>query len=148
MYQWNAMNVTIFKFKITTGLLFDHLIVSLSIPIFSEVVNIILSNRRKCPSTRWIPNEKTRNVTCRWRHKQYLDNIRENLCQKQFDAAQRVEQTNRGHCRLLSQKRYDTGGGTCPEMNDAELALTQAKLSLNQSICNYMNPSSDNWKSL
>lgn len=47
----------------------------------------------------------------------------------------------------IAQKRYDTGGGTLLEMNDAELALTQAKLNLNQSIYNYMVAKSDMEKS-
>jgi len=39
---------------------------------------------------------------------------------------------------MISQKRYDTGAGTWLEMNDAELALTQARLNFNQSIYDYM----------
>ena len=72
--------------------------------------------------------------------KQYLDNMK--TCVKQFDAAQKgVEQANKGY--KIAQKRYDTGAGTLLEMNDAELALTQAKLNLNQSIYNYMVAKSD-----
>lgn len=50
-------------------------------------------------------------------------------------------QANKGY--KIAQKRYDTGAGTLLEMNDAELALTQAKLNLNQSIYNYMVAKSD-----
>lgn len=52
-----------------------------------------------------------------------------NTCIKKFDAAQKgVEQAERGY--MISQKRYDTGAGTWLEMNDAELALTQARVEL------------------
>ena len=56
-----------------------------------------------------------------------------NTCVKRFDASQKgVEQAERGY--MISQKRYDTGAGTLLEMNDSELALTQAKLNFNQAI--------------
>ena len=72
--------------------------------------------------------------------KQYIDNM--NTCIKKFDAAQKgVEQAERGY--MISQKRYDTGAGTWLEMNDAELALTQARLNFNQSIYDYMVAKAD-----
>ena len=65
-----------------------------------------------------------------------------NTCIKKFDAAQKgVEQAERGY--MISQKRYDTGAGTWLEMNDAELALTQARLNFNQSIYDYMVAKAD-----
>ena len=64
-----------------------------------------------------------------------------NTCIKKFDAAQKgVEQAERGY--MISQKRY-TGAGTWLEMNDAELALTQARLNFNQSIYDYMVAKAD-----
>ena len=44
---------------------------------------------------------------------------------------------------MISRKRYDTGAGTWLEMNDAELALTQAKLNFNQAIYDYMVAKAD-----
>ena len=65
-----------------------------------------------------------------------------NTCIKKFDAAQKgVEQAERGY--MISQKRYATGAGTWLEMNDAELALTQARLNFNQSIYDYMVAKAD-----
>jgi outer membrane protein TolC len=67
--------------------------------------------------------------------KQYRDNMA--TCIKRYDAArQGVQQAERG--RLISQKRYETGAGTLLELNDAELALTQARLNFNQAIYDYM----------
>jgi outer membrane protein TolC len=72
--------------------------------------------------------------------KQYIDNM--NTCVKRFDASQKgVEQAERGY--MISQKRYDTGAGTLLEMNDSELALTQAKLNFNQAIYDYMVAKAD-----
>ena len=47
--------------------------------------------------------------------------------------------------RRLMELYTGIGGSSCPVilMNDAELALTQAKLNLNQSIYNYMVAKSD-----
>lgn len=67
--------------------------------------------------------------------RQQKDNMQ--TCVKRFDAARKgVEQAERGYA--ISRKRYDTGAGTWLEMNDSELALTQAKLNLNQAIYDYM----------
>ena len=43
----------------------------------------------------------------------------------------------------ISQARYKSGLGTMLELNDAEIALTQAKLNYNQSIYDYMAAKSD-----
>lgn len=43
----------------------------------------------------------------------------------------------------ISVKRYEVGSGTLLEMNDAEVALTQARLAYTQAIYNYMAARSD-----
>ena len=40
--------------------------------------------------------------------------------------------------RSIAQKRYEVGKGTIIELNDAEVALIQARLSYHQSIYDYM----------
>lgn len=39
----------------------------------------------------------------------------------------------------ISQKRYEVGSGNLLELNDSEVSLTSARLSLNQSIYNYLS---------
>ena len=74
-----------------------------------------------------------------------MDNM--NTCIKKFNAAQKgVDQSKKGY--EIAQKRYDTGSGTLLEMNDAELALTQARLNFNQAIYDYMVSKSDLEKTL
>jgi outer membrane protein TolC len=43
----------------------------------------------------------------------------------------------------IAQARYNSGMGTLLELNDSEIALTQARLNYNQSIYNYMAAKSD-----
>lgn len=55
----------------------------------------------------------------------------------QFVASQEaVRSAQKGYD--IAQARYRTGAGTILELNDADLALRQAQLNLNQSIFNYM----------
>lgn len=44
---------------------------------------------------------------------------------------------------MISEKRYEVGSGTLLEMNDAEVALTQARLAYNQAIYNYVAARAD-----
>ena len=48
----------------------------------------------------------------------------------------------------ISEKRYEVGSGTLLEMNDAEVALTQARLAYTQAIYNYVAARSDLEKTL
>ncbi len=57
-----------------------------------------------------------------------------------------VNQANKGY--LIAQKRYDTGLGTLLELNDAQLAHTQASLAFNQAIYNYLSTKADLDKTL
>ncbi|MDR2119346.1 MAG: TolC family protein [Tannerella sp.] len=45
--------------------------------------------------------------------------------------------------RLIAQKRYEVGKGTIIELNDSEVALTQARLVYNQSIYDYLTAKAD-----
>lgn len=139
MYQWNAMNND-FKFKNYNWTPYSIVGVSLTVPIFSggSKYHKIKQTQVSMHQMDLQRDDTKRNLQLAI--KQYLDNMR--TCVKQFDAAQKgVEQANKGY--KIAQKRYDTGAGTLLEMNDAELALTQAKLNLNQSIYNYMVAKSD-----
>ncbi len=57
-----------------------------------------------------------------------------------------VNQAKKGYS--IAQKRYDTGLGTLLEVNDAQLALTQASLAFNQAIYNYLAAKADLDKTL
>ena len=139
LYQWTAMNND-FKFKDYMWNPYSMVGLSLSIPIFSGGSKFykIKQTRNSIEQLSLQREDTQRNLQLAI--KQYIDNM--NTCVKRFDASQKgVEQAERGY--MISQKRYDTGAGTLLEMNDSELALTQAKLNFNQAIYDYMVAKAD-----
>lgn len=134
MYQWTAMNND-FKFSNYRWNPYSMVGVSLSIPIFSGGSKLydIKQTKNSIEQIKLQRNDTQRNLQVAV--KQYIDNMA--TCVKRFDAAQKgVQQATKGY--TISQKRYDTGAGTLLEMNDSQLALTQAKLNFNQAIYDYM----------
>ena len=139
LYQWTAMNND-FKFKDYRWNPYSMVGLSLSIPIFSGGNKFykIKQTRNSLEQLNLQKEDTQRNLQLAI--KQHLDNMK--TCVKRFDASQKgVEQAERGY--LISLKRYDTGAGTLLEMNDSELALTQAKLNFNQAIYDYMVAKAD-----
>lgn len=139
MYQWTSMNND-FKFKNYMWNPYSMIGVSLSIPIFSGGSKYykIKQTRVSIDQLNLQREDTERNLQLAI--KQYMDNM--NTCIKKYDASQKgVEQSERGY--MIAQKRYDTGAGTLLELNDAELAMTQARLNFNQSIYDYMVAKSD-----
>jgi outer membrane protein TolC len=144
VYQWSAMNND-FKFRDYLWNPYSMIGFSLSIPIFSGGSRLNKVNQTKVSINQleWQRQDIERNLQLAV--KQYKDNM--SSCIKRFDAAQKgVEQAERGY--TISRKRYDTGAGTLLEVNDSELALTQARLNFNQSIYEYMVAKSDLEKTL
>lgn len=134
MYQWTSMNND-FKFRDYMWNPYSMVGVSLSIPLFSggSKYHKVKQTRVSIEQLNLQREDTERNLQLSI--KQYMDNM--NTCVKKFGASQKgVEQAERGY--MISQKRYDTGAGTLLEMNDSELALTQARLNFNQSIYDYM----------
>lgn len=134
MYQWNAMNND-FKFHNYRWNPYSVIGVSLNIPIFSggDKYYKIRQSRISLDQIKLQRDDTQRNLQLAV--KQQMDNMK--TCVKRFDAAQKgVKQAERGY--QIAQKRYDTGAGTLLELNDAELAMTQARLNFNQSIYDYM----------
>lgn len=134
MYQWNAMNND-FKFHNYRWNPYSVIGLSLNIPIFSggDKYYKIRQSRISLDQINLQRDDTRRNLQLAV--KQQMDNMK--TCVKRFDAAQKgVSQAERGY--QIAQKRYDTGAGTLLELNDAELAMTQARLNFNQSIYDYM----------
>jgi outer membrane protein TolC len=70
----------------------------------------------------------------------YLDNMRAGSEQVASNR-ESVLQAEKG--RAIAQKRYEVGKGTILELNDSEVALTQAQLTYNQSIYDYLVAKAD-----
>lgn len=139
LYQWTAMNND-FKFRNYLWNPYSMIGVTLSIPIFTGGNKFykIKQTRNSIEQLNLQREDTERNLQLAI--KQYMDNM--NTCIKRFSASQKgVEQAERGY--LIAQKRYDTGAGTLLELNDSELALTQARLNFNQSIYDYIVAKSD-----
>ncbi|MDR1098641.1 MAG: TolC family protein [Tannerella sp.] len=70
----------------------------------------------------------------------YLDNMSASSEQVASNK-EGVLQAEKG--RTIAQKRYEVGKGTILELNDSEVALTQAQLTYNQSIYDYLVAKAD-----
>ncbi|MCD7936222.1 MAG: TolC family protein [Tannerellaceae bacterium] len=138
-YNWTAM-ANDFKFNNYNWNPYSMIGVTLTVPIFSggKKYNNIRQTRVSINQLQWQREDTERNLQLAV--KQQMDNMNTSI--KQYDASRKsVEQAERGY--LIAQKRYDTGAGTLLELNDAELALTQARLNFNQSIYDYMTAKAD-----
>lgn len=139
MYQWNAMNND-FRFKNYLWNPYSVIGLSLSVPIFSGGSKFYTLKQTRVSIDQMALQQEDTRRNLQLAVRQALDNMK--TCVKQFDAARHgVSQAERGY--LISQKRYDTGAGTYLEMNDSQLALTQAQLNFNQAIYNYLIAKSD-----
>ena len=70
----------------------------------------------------------------------YAKNMASSIAQVNSNK-QAVEQANKAVS--IASKRYEIGGGTILELNQSEVALTQAKLTYNQSIYDYLTNKAD-----
>lgn len=139
MYQWSAMNND-FRFKNYLWNPYSIVGLSLSVPIFSGGSKFYTLKQTRVSMTQLDLQREETERNLQLAVKQYRDEMSTAI--KQFDAARKgVEQAERGY--RISQKRYDTGAGTLLEVNDSQLALTQAQLNFNQAIYNYMIAKSD-----
>lgn len=70
----------------------------------------------------------------------YLDNMNAST-EQVVSNKESVHQAEKG--REIARKRYEVGKGTILELNDSEVALTQAELTYNQSIYDYLTAKAD-----
>jgi outer membrane protein TolC len=138
-YNWNAMNEN-YKFGEYKWNPYSMIGVSLSFPVFTGGSRVQKINQTKVTITQLQLQKDDLERNLQLVVRQSLDNM--NTCVKRYNAARKgVEQAERGY--MIAQKRYDTGAGTLLEMNDAELAMTQAKLNFNQAIYDYITAKSE-----
>ena len=75
----------------------------------------------------------------------YLNNMAASV-EQVISNKESINQAEKG--RTIASKRYEVGAGTILEVNDSEIALTQAELVYNQSIYNYLIAKADMYKTL
>lgn len=117
----------------------SSVILSVSIPIFRA------GNFTKLRSTKLQISQLNESIDYTERQlglqvKNYVDNMRASAEQAASNC-EAIRQAEKG--REIAGKRYETGKGTILELNNSEVALTQAKLTYSQSIYNYLAAKAD-----
>ena len=133
-YQWTAMDETMkianFKWMGSSTAMFN-----LSIPIFSGGKRRAAINQAKIDITRVQLQREDTERQLRTAAMSYYSSMQTNL--KQYHAAsQAISQAKRGYD--IAVKRYEVGSGTLVEIDNSQLAYTQAELSRSNAIYNYL----------
>lgn len=133
-YQWMAMDDT-YKFSSYKWNPYSTGVLSLTIPIFSGGQRYFTLKQTRAQQQQLNLQKDNLRRNLEVSVKQTLSTMETAI--KQYDAAKAgISGAETGY--EISQKRYEIGSGTLLEMNDAQLALLQARLNLNQSVYNYL----------
>jgi outer membrane protein TolC len=109
---------------------------SLQIPIFNKM-SVNLKEKQTKSGIRQIEYQKELlNNNLRLSLKNSINEMRRAKVQLESDE-EAVRQARKGY--EIAKVRYETGSGTLLELNDTEIALTNARLNLNQTIFDYVN---------
>ena len=133
-YQWTAMDETMkianFNWMGSSTAMFN-----LSIPIFAGGKRRAAINQAKIDITRVQLQREDTERQLRTAAMSYYSSMQTNL--KQYHAAsQTISQAKRGYD--IAVKRYEIGSGTLVEIDNSQLAYTQAELSRSNAIYNYL----------
>lgn len=139
VYQWNAMNND-FKFSNYKWNPYSMIGISFAIPIFQGGATYHKVKQVRVDQQTLELNVLNTRRTLNMQMKTYVDNMKTSL-EEVGSNKEAVKQAAKG--RDIALKRYEVGSGTIVELNDAELALTQAKLAYTQSIFNYVSAKAD-----
>ncbi len=124
-YKWNPYS--------TVGL-------TISIPIFDgfRKRSDIKQTKASIQQTAWQREDIVRNLQLGVNNS--INNMT-NSIEQILSTKDAVAQAEKGY--EISRKRYDTGLGTLLELNDSQLAMTQASLVFNQAIYSYLEAKAD-----
>lgn len=133
-YSYNAMTND-FNFKEYRWTPYSYVGVSLSIPIFSggKRLNQVRQARNSYEQMRlqMISTERNLKISIR----QSLNTMETNV--KSYDAAKdAVASAEKAYS--IAEKSYEVGRATLTDLNDAQLALTQARLAESQAVYNFI----------
>jgi len=112
---------------------------NLSIPLF-KASNFTKVKKVKIQMDQLVQNRNYTEKQLEMQATSYIDNMQASAEQIESNK-ENVKQAVKG--REIAQKRYEVGAGTILEMNDSEVALTQAELTYNQSIYDYLTSKAD-----
>lgn len=133
-WQWNAMTNN-FKFSTFKWNPYSIGGLSLVIPIFSGGERYYSLKQTRVQQEQLQLQEEDLRRGLEVQVKQLLNTLETSTLQ--FSASQSgIEGAETGY--MIAEKRYEVGSGTLLELDDARLALVQARMNLNQSIYNYL----------
>ena len=133
-YSYNAM-ANDFNFKEYKWTPYSYAGISLSIPIFSggKRFNQVRQAKNNYEQMRLQMTSTERNLRIAIR--QSLNTMETNV--KSYDAALDAV-TSAEKAYSIAEKSYEVGRATLTDLNDAQLALTQARLTQSQAVYNYI----------
>lgn len=133
-YSYSAMNDN-FKFNNYDWIPYSYAGLSLNIPIFAGGKRRSDIAQAKVSISQFELERENAVRSLNVALQSAIDNM--NTYVKQYSAAlSSVGQAQKGYD--IAVRRYEIGGGTQLEINNSQLALTQARLYLNQAVYNYM----------
>lgn len=137
-YAYTSMNE---DFRITHYDWFPRstLGLSLTVPLF-KASNFTKVKQVKIQKQQLVFNQTNLERQLHMQATSHLDNMSASS-EQVLSNKESVLQAEKG--RTIAEKRYEVGKGTILELNDSEVALTQAKLSYHQSIYDYLTAKAD-----
>ena len=133
-YQWTAMDETM-KLANFNWMGSSTAAFSLNVPIFSGGKRRAAINQSKIDITKLQLQREDTERQLRTAVMSYYSNMQTSL--KQYHAlSQTISQAKRGY--EIAVKRYEVGSGTLVEIDNSQLAYTQAELSRSNAIYNYL----------
>lgn len=137
-YGYSSMNKD-FKFSNYEWYPNSAVVLSLNIPLF-KASNFTKTKQTKIQMMQLSENRINTERQLDMQVKSYLDNMNASIEQVTSNKTT-VLQARKG--RDIASKRYEVGKGTVLELNSSEVALTQAELTYNESIFDYLAAKAD-----
>ena len=138
-YQYQSLynpNINFFDYNWSNS---SSLMFNLSIPLY-KASNFTKVKQTKIQIQQLAENRVNTERQLTMQATSYLDNMAAST-EQVVSNKENIVQAEKG--RLIAQKRYEVGKGTILELNDSEVALTQAQLTYNQSIYDYLVSKAD-----
>lgn len=138
-YQYQALFNQNFQFWNYNWTPSSTLALTLSIPLF-HADNFTKMRTTRIQMQQLAENRLNTERQLNMQVQTYLDNMQASN-EQMASNKESVAQAEKG--LLIAQKRYDVGRGTILELNSSEVALTQAELTYNQAIYDYLTARAD-----
>lgn len=138
-YQYQALFNQNFQFWNYNWTPSSTLALTLSIPLF-HADNFTKMKTTRIQMQQLAENRLNTERQLNMQVQTYLDNMQASN-EQMAGNKESVAQAEKG--LLIAQKRYDVGRGTILELNSSEVALTQAELTYNQAIYDYLTARAD-----